>query len=230
MLGSSAALVGQRVLEVGCGAAQCSTWLAARGVRAVGIDISVNQLRHAPEVAARGLEAGPAVDSALGPRKGQGSRGLVAATATALPFPDAAFDVAFSAYGAVQFVAGLDVLLAEVARVLRPGGRWCFSVTHPLRWVFPDDPGQTGLGVSGSYFDRTPYIERDEHGVATYAEFHRTTADYIAALTRAGFVLDTLLEPEWPDWNDQTWGGWSPLRGWYLPGTLILGARLHGSA
>ena len=42
--------------------------------------------------------------------------------------------------------------------------------------------------------------------------------------------MDSLLEPEWPDWNDATWGGWSPLRGWYLPGTLILGAALPTGA
>ena len=34
-----------------------------------------------------------------------------------------------------------DAALAEAARVLRPGGRWVFSVTHPIRWAFPDDPG-----------------------------------------------------------------------------------------
>ncbi len=36
-------------------------------------------------------------------------------------------------------------VMREVARVLRPGGRWVFSVTHPVRWAFPDDPGPAGL-------------------------------------------------------------------------------------
>ena len=31
--------------------------------------------------------------------------------------------------------------MREVARVLRPGGRWVFAVNHPMRWIFPDDPG-----------------------------------------------------------------------------------------
>ena len=47
LLGPVEDLEGARVLEVGCGAAQCSRWLADRGVRAVGIDISIAQLRHA---------------------------------------------------------------------------------------------------------------------------------------------------------------------------------------
>jgi SAM-dependent methyltransferase len=156
---------------------------------------------------------------------------VVAATATALPFPNASFDAAFSAYGAVQSVADLPRLLAEVRRVLVPGGRWVFSVTHPIRWAFPDEPGPEGLAVAGSYFDRTPYVERDASGRAVYAEFHRTLGDYVAALQAAGFAIQRVVEPEWPAWNEATWGGWSPLRGMHLPGTLIIGCRAgDGSA
>jgi SAM-dependent methyltransferase len=153
-----------------------------------------------------------------------GSLHVVAATATALPFAGASFDAAFASYGAVQFVADLPRLLAEVRRVLRPQARWVFSVTHPIRWAFPDEPGPEGLAVAGSYFDRTPYVERAVgDGRAVYAEFHRTLADYVVALRVAGFTLEALVEPEWPDWNEGVWGGWSPLRGALLPGTLILG-------
>ncbi len=210
LLGPPGDLVGHRVLEVGCGAAQCSRWLAARGVTAVGVDISVNQLRHA--------------------RQADPPAHVVAATATALPFPDATFEVAFASYGAIQFVADLPLLLGEVRRVLRPGGRWVFSVTHPIRWAFPDDPGPAGLSASGSYFDRTPYVERDGSGAAVYAEFHRTIGDYVAALRGAGFAIESIVEPEWPDWNEATWGGWSPLRGTHLPGTLIIGCRADARA
>ena len=114
--------------------------------------------------------------------------------------------------------------------MLRPGGRWVFSVTHPIRWAFPDDPGPAGLSASGSYFDRTPYVERDGSGTAVYAEFHRTIGDYVVALVGAGFTVESIVEPEWPDWNDATWGGWSPQRGTHLPGTLIIGCRADGSA
>ena len=146
------------------------------------------------------------------------------------PSGDATFDAAFAAYGAIQFVADLPRLLAEVRRVLRPGGRWVFSVTHPIRWAFPDDPGPAGLAVSGSYFDRTPYVERDGSGTAVYAEFHRTVGDYVSAVVAAGFAIETMVEPEWPDWNESTWGGWSPLRGTHLPGTLIIGCRADARA
>jgi hypothetical protein len=118
-------------------------------------------------------------------------------------------------------VADSDRLMAEVFRVLRPGGRWAFSVTHPMRWVFPDDPGEDGLVAQTSYFDRTPYVEIDERGSATYAEHHRTVGDRIREIVGAGFALTDLLEPEWPEGHARLWGQWSPLRGRIFPGTAI---------
>ena len=116
--------------------------------------------------------------------------------------------------------------MREVARVLRPGGRWVFSTTHPLRWALPDDPGEAGLVVRSSYFDRTPYVEEGLDGAAVYVEHHRTLGDRVRELVAAGFVLDDLVEPEWPDDNDQVWGGWSPHRGRLVPGTAIFVSHL----
>jgi SAM-dependent methyltransferase len=202
---------GLDVLEVGCGAGQCTRWLAAHGARAVGVDVSAGMLRAGGGEGGGGPAAGPS---------------FVQADARRLPFADACFDLACSAYGAVPFVADPGTVMHEVARVLRPGGRWVFSVTHPVRWAFPDDPGPAGLTVDRSYFDRTPYVERDADGTVLYAEHHRTLGDRIDDLARAGFVLERLVEPEWPDDADHVWGGWSPLRGRLLPGTLVLAARL----
>ena len=106
--------------------------------------------------------------------------------------------------------------------MVRPGGRWAFSVTHPVRWAFPDDPGAGGLTATRSYFDRRAYVEQDESGVATYVEHHRTLGDLVRALTDAGWTLRDLIEPEWPPDNRQAWGGWSPLRGQTVPGTALL--------
>ena len=69
---------------------------------------------------------------------------------------------------------------SEVCRVLRPGGRFAFSVSHPMRWMFPDDPGPGGLTVASSYFDRTPYVETSADGQPTYVEHHRTVGDWVA--------------------------------------------------
>ena len=202
-------VAGRDVLEVGCGSAPCARWLAAEGAHAVGLDLSAGMLRYA---AAANEATGVDVP-------------LVRANAERLPFASASFDVACSAFGAVPFVADLAGLFSEVARVLRPGGSWVFAVTHPMRWIFPDDPGPNGLRVTGSYFDRTPYVEVDVDGQATYVEHHRTLGDFVRALTGAGLTLLDLVEPEWPDGLTREWGQWSPLRGALFPGTAIFRCR-----
>lgn len=204
LLGPAAGLAGRAVLEIGCGAAQCSRWLAARGARPVALDLSYRQLQHARRIGE---------DADTFP--------LVQADAGVLPFTDESFDLACSAYGGVPFVADSARVMREVRRVLRPGGRWVFSVTHPVRWTLPDEPGPEGLTVSASYFDRTPYVEQDAEGRAVYVEHHRTLGDRVREITAAGLRLLDLVEPEWPSWNSQEWGGWSPLRGALLPGTAI---------
>jgi SAM-dependent methyltransferase len=195
----------RRVLEVGAGAAQCSRWLLTAGADPVALDLSATMLRRGGEM---GRSAGLEVP-------------LVHADAARLPFANASFDLACSAYGAVPFVADSAAVMREVARVLRPGGRWVFSVSHPVRWAFPDDPGPEGLVAGNSYFDRTPHVEQDERGHATYVEHHRTLGDRVRELVAAGFRVVDLVEPEWPADNTRTWGGWSPLRGALLPGTAI---------
>jgi SAM-dependent methyltransferase len=202
-------VAGQRVLEVGCGSAPCARWLADQGAQVVGLDLSAGMLHHAVAAA---RETGIRIP-------------LVQADATRLPFADLSFDLACSAFGAVPFVADSAAVMHEVARVLRPGGRWVFAVTHPVRWIFPDDPGEAGLTVAQSYFDRTPYVEVDGAGRATYVEHHRTVGDRVREIVAAGLTLEDLVEPEWPPGLNQNWGQWSPLRGALYPGTAIFCCR-----
>ncbi len=201
-------VAGADVLEIGAGAAQCSRWLAGQGARAVATDVS-----HAM------LAAGAGYDAELGRHVP-----AVVADARALPFADGSFDVVFTAFGAIPFVPDAGRVHAEAARVLRPGGRWVFAVTHPIRWAFPDDP--EGLTAIRSYFDRRPYVELDHAGGVLYAEYHRTVGDHVADLVGAGFTLDRLVEPRWPAGHERTWGGWGPVRGALLPGTAVFVARL----
>jgi len=198
-------VAGRQVLEIGCGAGQCGRWLIAQGAHAVGLELSWRQLSHS-----RRLD-----------HKTHVVLSAVQADAGQLPFVAHSFDLVCSSYGALPFVADAPAVLREIARVLRPGGRFVFSVSHPIRWSFPDDPGDTGLVANHSYFDRRAYVEQDDHGVATYVEHHRTLGDWVQGIVAAGLRLVDLVEPEWPEGHEQEWGGWSPLRGRIIPGTAI---------
>ncbi len=204
-LGLLGPVEGRDILEVGAGAAQCSRWLASRGARVVASDLSAGMLRTARALSDRMRMPVP----------------LLQCDARSLPVGDATFDVVFTAYGVIPFVADSDRVLAEAARVLRPGGRLVFSTSHPVRWAFPDDPGERGLTVSQSYFDTTPYVESDETGRATYVEHHRTLGERVREIRAAGLVLEDIVEPGWPERTTESWGGWSALRGRLLPGTAI---------
>lgn len=197
-------VLGRRVLEIGAGAGQGARYLSGQGAEVVASDLSAGMLRTAVRL---------------------GRLPFVQCDGAALPFADGSFDTVFTAYGVVPFVADSAAVMHEAARVLRPGGRFVFSTTHPVRWTLPDDPGPDGLSVRFSYFDRTPYVEQRASGAASYVEHHRTLGDRVREITEAGLSLVDLVEPEWPEDNSSTWGGWSPLRGAVVPGTAIFVAE-----
>lgn len=184
---------GLRILDIGSGQGQTSGWLRDRGADVVSVDISDQMLEF-----------------------GEGQR--VCADVQSLPFIDASFDLAISAYGAFPFIADLHTALHEVHRIVRD--RLVISVTHPIRWAFRDDPD--ALKAEHSYFDRRAYVERDASGRVTYSEHHRTVADWINTSIECGFSVAQVIEPEWKASNTQTWDGWSAKRGRIIPGTMIL--------
>ncbi len=199
-------VAGRRVLEIGCGSAPCARWLRTAGADVVALDLSAGMLARAAE-----LNRTTGIDVPL-----------VQADAGALPLADNSVDLACSAFGGLPFVADVEGALREVARVLRPGGRFVASVNHPMRWPFPDSPDPENLRIVSSYFDRTPYVETDDAGRTVYVEHHRTVGDWVRAVVGAGLALVDLLEPEWTPGRTENWGQWSPERGALVPGTLIL--------
>src|SRR5690625_7924611 len=101
------------------------------------------------------LRAGAGLSEASGV-----SPALVQADALALPLASESFDLAFSALGAIPFVPDLELLHIQVHRVLKPGGRWVFATSHPIRCAFHDVPTEAGSTANISYFDRTHYSAR----------------------------------------------------------------------
>ena len=109
-LGALGTVAGKYVLELGCGAGQCSRWVLRHGGRPVGLDVSMRQLQHSRRI---DLEHGTRVPT-------------ICAGAAAIPVADGSFDIVFSAFGALQFIADADALVSEIARLTRPGGRLAF--------------------------------------------------------------------------------------------------------
>ena len=96
---------GKDVIELGCGTAYWSAWMARRGARVVGIDNSEKQLETA-----RALQ-----------REHHLEFPLIHGSAESVPLPDASFDLAFSEYGASLWCDPY-CWVPEAARLLRPGG------------------------------------------------------------------------------------------------------------
>lgn len=201
-------LRGKRVVELGCGGAQCSIAFAKQGATAIGVDFSAEQLAFARRLCER---EGVRVE-------------LHQADLADLAFLRAdSVDLAFSAY-AFGFVEDLNRVFRQVHRVLKVGAPLVFSLPHPAYDVVDDD-AEEPLLIRRSYFDRTPrHYERDG---ARFTDYHHTVADLFTGLHRAGYRVDTVLEPE-PNPSGPRSQHWrEPFR--YLPRTLVVRARKEGS-
>jgi SAM-dependent methyltransferase len=168
---------GAKTLEVGCGEGRVARDLAARGHRVTGLDASPTLVRAA-------AEADPGATYVVGP-------------AEALPFDDASFDLVV-AYNALMDVADMPTTVAEAARVLRPGGRLCACVTHPV----PDAAtrSQDDAIVIEDYLEpRFVSIPIERDGLAfTFEGWAFPLEAYARALEDAGLLIEALREPADP--------------------------------
>ena len=114
---------GDLLLDLGCGGGRHAYEAARRGARVVPFDLSVADLEDAAAVLGRMLAAAEITGHTL--------PGCVNGDATRLPFADGAFDRVIAAE-VLEHVAGDERAIAELARVLRPGGT--IGVTVP-RWL-----------------------------------------------------------------------------------------------
>jgi SAM-dependent methyltransferase len=198
---------GKRVLELGCGGAQCSIAFAHQGAHAIGVDISSAQLAFARRLIER---EGVKVDLRHG------------------DLADLAFvradtmDLVFSAY-AFGFVEDLDRVFRQAHRVLRTEAPLVFSLPHPA-YDMIDDDADPPLLIRRSYFDRSP-IDYEWNGIP-FTDYRHTIGDLFASLTRANFRVDTLLEPE-PRPSGTRSQHWRPTFT-HVPRTLIIRARKQG--
>ena len=171
----------QRVLDVGCGDGQVSRLAARLGAEVLGIDPTWNCVRVASERGTNVARAG----------------------AAALPFADASFDAVVACL-VFEHIRDVDQAIAEVARVLQPGGRFCFFLNHPLLqtpnsgWIDDQmiDPPEQYWRI-GAYLDEAVTFEEVEPGVRVRF-VHRPLGRYVNALADHGFALERMYEPAPP--------------------------------
>ena len=173
-----------RILDVGCGDGQISRSLAAAGSQVVGVDPTWNQIRVAAE---RG-----------------GGPDYLRSGAQELPFADDSFDAAVACL-VFEHIDELDAAIAEVSRVVRPGGQFSFFLNHPLLqtpgsgWIDDHtvDPPEQYWRI-GPYLVEQDLVEQFERGV--FIRFiHRPLSRYLNVLAENGLLLERMVEPAPPD-------------------------------
>jgi SAM-dependent methyltransferase len=177
-VGALGDVAGLDVVELGCGTAYFSAWLARRGARPVGVDPTPAQLETA--------------------RRCQRELGiefpLVEAAGESVPLPDGSFDVALSEYGASLW-ADPHRWVAEAARLLRPGGRLVFLTNSTLVILCAPDEGMAHERLMRPQFG----LYRLEWPGTEGVEYHLPHGDWIRVLREHGFEVEALHELQAPE-------------------------------
>jgi SAM-dependent methyltransferase len=167
---------GLDVVELGCGTAYFSAWLARRGARPIGIDPTPAQLETA-----RAMQREFGIDFPL-----------LQAAAESAPLPDASFDVALSEYGA-SIWADPEMWVAEAGRLLRPGGRLVFLRNSTLVILCAPDEGAAEERLLRPQFGMRRF--QWPHGGV---EYHLPHGEWIRLLRENGFEIIDLVELQAP--------------------------------
>jgi SAM-dependent methyltransferase len=173
---------GLDVVELGCGTAYFSAWLARRGARPTGVDVTPAQLESAQRCQDRFGISFP----------------LIQADAADVPLPSGRFDLAISECGASLWCDPAR-WICEAARLLRPGGRLVFHTTTVLVTMCSPEP-------DGPACRELLHPQRQAYRLATPRggiQFHPGHGEWIKILRGNGFVIDALHElyapPDAPD-------------------------------
>ncbi|HUY37467.1 MAG TPA: class I SAM-dependent methyltransferase [Candidatus Binataceae bacterium] len=178
------ALGGLQVLDLGCGFGKWSRLMREQGAASViGIDISTRMLERA-----------------------RGENTVDGVTYINCPIEDAAFapesfDLVTSSL-ALHYVERFERVCANVARWLKPGGGFVFSVEHPIITANPANLEGWCLDAAGARRHWAVDNYRDEgvrHTrwfVDDVIKYHRTMETYLNTLIDSGFAIARVLEPE----------------------------------
>ena len=173
-----------KVLDIGCGEGQVTRALPSKPSRVVGVDPSWKQVSKALERSVGEV--------------------YIQASADELPLVSGAFDAAVACL-VFEHITEMREAVAEVARILKPGGRFVFLLNHPLLqtpgsgWVedYPSDPPSQYWRI-GQYLVEQETLEEVELGVEI-SFVHRPLSVYLNALAENELMLKRMVEPAPPE-------------------------------
>jgi SAM-dependent methyltransferase len=165
-------VAGRRILDAGCGSGPLSAALRERGAIVAGFDKSAAMLKLARN------RLGPDADL------------LVADLGQPLPYPDSAFDDVIASL-VLHYLEDWTAPLAELRRILRPGGRLIASVNHP---IIGSPLVRPGADYWATYEWSYPVSTSSGHSYVL-ANWHRPLPAMIDAFTGAGFRIAKISEP-----------------------------------
>lgn len=188
-------VAGQQVCAVACGPGREARYLAGAGATVTGVDLSEKLLA----IARRHEEVAP-----LGISYQAGDAHTLEGLATG------SFD-GVVCYMALMDIPSLDSALQSIARILRPGGWFVFTITHPC-FKTPatgdliDHTNKSVRRTVGRYFAEGYWDGPGQHrGALPVGAYHRTLSTYVNALTGAQLVIEQLREPprdDGPVWQE----------------------------
>ena len=176
---------GKRVLDLGCGYGwHCAYALENGAARVTGVDISEKMLAVAREKAG-------------GPRAA-----YLHAAMEDVSFPAESFDVVLSSL-ALHYVRSFEQIARGVFAWLAPGGRFVFSVEHPLFTAYGDQDWYRDAQGNILHFPVDNYFFEGAREALFLGErvqkYHHTLTTYLEGLLRAGFEIRHVVEPQPPE-------------------------------
>ena len=173
---------GVLTIDLGCGEGRLTRHLKSQGHQVIGIDA-------APSLVAAARAADPSMT-------------ILRGDAASLPLADSCADLVV-AFMSLHDIDAMPDAVAEVARITRPGGRFCAAIVHPINSAgkFDGNTADAPFIIKGDYLKSFAYadtVEREGRSM-TFHSRHRSLESYFDALETSGLVVEALREPDIPD-------------------------------
>jgi SAM-dependent methyltransferase len=174
---------GRLTIDIGCGEGRLTRHFKSLGHQVIGIDAS-------PSLVAAARASDPSMT-------------ILRADAAALPLADKCADLVV-AFMSLHDIDAMPDAVGEAARIIRPGGRFCVAIVHPINSAgkFDGNAADAPFVIKGDYLKSFAYadaVEREGRSM-TFHSRHRSLESYFSVLEAAGFLVEALREPEIPDY------------------------------